>query len=70
MLNNFIKTYAESSQSYKYTTMIRHKGTVIAFAMDDQRRISYSILHLGGSLTDGADAANAQSPPPAPGTPA
>ncbi len=62
MLNNFIKTYADSSKSYKYTTMIRHKGTVIALAMDDQRRIHYSILDLGGGLTDGADAANAKSP--------
>lgn len=44
MLNNFIKTYAD--RPYNHTTLVRHKGTVIAFAMDNQRRIYYSLLAL------------------------
>ncbi len=44
MLNTFIKTY--SNRSYKHVTMVRHKGTVIAFALDSERRIFYSVLDL------------------------
>lgn len=42
----FTKTYnlPEAQASFKYTTMVRHKGTVIAFSMDDQRHIYYSVL--------------------------
>jgi hypothetical protein len=46
MLEKFIKSY---SGTYRHTAMIRHKGMVIAFAMDNQRRIFYSILDLGGN---------------------
>ena len=46
MFDNFSKTYAD--RTYKYTTLVRHKGTVIAFAMDDRRRIVYSVLDLTG----------------------
>jgi hypothetical protein len=48
MLKNFIKTYPEPKDGvdYKYTTMVRHKGTVIAFAMDSEQRIWYSVLDL------------------------
>ncbi|MFH7243138.1 MAG: hypothetical protein ACHWZW_09845 [Spirulina sp.] len=35
--SSFIKSY--SDVAYQYTTLVRHKGTVIAFAMDDHRRI-------------------------------
>ncbi|MGI0494679.1 LamG-like jellyroll fold domain-containing protein [Alkalinema pantanalense CENA528] len=42
--DNFVKTYNHSR--YQYTTTVRHKGTVIAFAMDDKRRIYYSVLDL------------------------
>lgn len=42
--DSFIKTYAD--KTYKYTTTVRHQGTVIAFAMDNQRCIYYSILDL------------------------
>jgi hypothetical protein len=44
MLNAFIKTY--SNRTYKHVTMVRHKGTVIAFALDSERRIFYSVLDL------------------------
>ncbi|MCG3154872.1 MAG: hypothetical protein DKINENOH_01468 [bacterium] len=44
MLNTFIKTY--SNRTYRHVTMVRHKGTVIAFALDSERRIFYSVLDL------------------------
>jgi prefoldin subunit 5 len=46
MLDNLIKTYPHPTGTYKYPAMIRQEGTVIAFAMDDQRRIYYTILDL------------------------
>ena len=39
-----VKSY--SDRTYLHTTMITHKGTLIAFAMDDQRRILYTVLDL------------------------
>jgi Concanavalin A-like lectin/glucanases superfamily len=44
----FLKTYESSAtkHSFKYTATVRHKGTVIAFAMDDQQRIYYTVLDL------------------------
>jgi hypothetical protein len=44
----FTKTYSlpAAQASFKHTTMVRHKGVVIAFAMDDQRHIYYSVLDL------------------------
>ncbi|MDJ0518619.1 MAG: hypothetical protein QNJ74_20965 [Trichodesmium sp. MO_231.B1] len=38
------KTYAD--RSYKHTEMVTHKGTPIAFAMDDRRRLFYAVLDL------------------------
>jgi hypothetical protein len=42
----FTKAYSlpVSQASFKYTTVVRHKGTVIAFAMDNHQRIYYSVL--------------------------
>ncbi len=60
MLNNFIKSY--SDRTYKYTTLVRHKGALIAFAMDDRRRIAYTLLDLQPSPQTSAEAANARSP--------
>ena len=34
---NLTKVY--SDRKYVFTTTVRHQGTTIAFAMDDQRRI-------------------------------
>jgi len=42
VLSNLTKTY--SGNTYKYTTLLRHKGTLIAFTMDDRRRIHYAVL--------------------------
>ncbi len=44
MLNTFIKTYG--TRNYKHVTLVRHKGVVIALALDDARRIFYSVLDL------------------------
>ena len=44
------KTY--SDHNYLYTTMVRHNGTVVAFAVDDQRCIYYSVLDLDSVSSD------------------
>ena len=46
-IDNFVKTY--SDENYQHTTMVRHKGTVVALAMDNARHIYYSVLNLEGS---------------------
>ncbi|WP_433343361.1 LamG domain-containing protein [Micromonospora sp. CA-111912] len=35
-----------SDRKYVYTTLVRHQGTTVAFAMDESRRIYYSVLNL------------------------
>lgn len=35
-----------SDRTYTHTTMVRHQGTALAFALDDQRRIRYTVLDL------------------------
>ncbi len=42
-----IKKY--SDRTYQHTVMISHKGTPIAFAMDEQRRLFYAVLDLNDS---------------------
>jgi hypothetical protein len=49
MLEKFIKSY---SGPYKYTAMVRHKGVVIAFAMDDHRKIFYAALDMNSAPRD------------------
>jgi hypothetical protein len=46
VLDSFIKTYPGT---FVHTTTVRHNGTVVAFAMDDKRRIFYSTLNLSDS---------------------
>ncbi|NJL49517.1 MAG: LamG domain-containing protein [Leptolyngbyaceae cyanobacterium SM2_5_2] len=46
VLETFINRY--SDRNYRYPVLVRHQGTVIALAMDDQRRIYYSVLNLNG----------------------
>ncbi|MGW1978108.1 LamG-like jellyroll fold domain-containing protein [Streptomyces sp. NPDC001889] len=41
---SLVKIY--SDRTYTHTTMVRHQGTVIAFAVDDKRRIVYAVLDL------------------------
>lgn len=47
----FTRTYAD--RSYRFPTMVRHNGTVVAFAMDADRRVYYSVLDFspGGSMS-------------------
>ena len=40
-----IKSY--SDKTYKYTATVNHRGTVVAFTMDDQRQIYYAVLDMG-----------------------
>ena len=54
----FTKTYG--NRTYRHVTMVRHKGTIVALAMDSDRRIFYSVLdlqdavrHLLDALADG-----------------
>jgi hypothetical protein len=42
-----MKTY--SDRKYKYSAMVRHKGVVLAFAMDAGRRLYYTVLDLSRS---------------------
>ncbi len=44
MPDSFIRTYTD--RVYRYPAICRHKGTVIAFAMDEQRQIHYTVLDL------------------------
>ncbi len=47
LTQKFVKTYSAANQNtFKYTTMVSHKGTLIAFAMDDQRRLYYTVLDM------------------------
>ncbi|MFJ6658378.1 LamG-like jellyroll fold domain-containing protein [Streptomyces sp. NPDC091377] len=39
-----LKTYGD--RTYTHTTMVRHQGTALAFALDADRRILYSVLDL------------------------
>ncbi|BAZ24842.1 hypothetical protein NIES4073_57420 [Kalymmatonema gypsitolerans NIES-4073] len=45
--DNFLKTYTD--KTYKHTSLVSHKGTLISFAIDDQRRIYYSVLDLNST---------------------
>lgn len=47
---NFLKTYTD--RTYQHTTMVRHNGTVVSLAMDQQRRIYYSVLNLDDDKPD------------------
>ena len=39
-----IKSYAD--KVYTYTATVSHRGTIVAFALDDQRRIYYAVLDM------------------------
>ncbi len=46
LLDTFIKTYGD--RIYTHVTSLRHKGSLIALAMDATRRIFYSVLDMNG----------------------
>ena len=39
---NYLQTY--SDRAYRHTTMVRHAGVLIAFALDSKRHIHYTVL--------------------------
>ncbi|MCV6590661.1 MAG: LamG domain-containing protein [Marinobacterium sp.] len=43
-MDMLMKSY--SDKNYKYPVLVRHKGSVIGFAMDDECRIWYTVLDL------------------------
>ncbi|MFJ5927542.1 LamG-like jellyroll fold domain-containing protein [Kitasatospora sp. NPDC092948] len=43
-MQHLAKVY--SDRAYVHTTTVRHQGSTVAFAMDDRRRIVYSVLDL------------------------
>jgi hypothetical protein len=45
-------TKVYSDRAYKYTTTVRHQGMVVAFAMDADRHIYYSVLNLGDATEE------------------
>jgi hypothetical protein len=47
ILEAFAKTFVD--KAYQFTTMVSHKGVLIAFAMDSERHIYYSVLNLRSS---------------------
>ena len=48
-----LKTY--SDRTYVHTTLVRHQGTTVSLALDDTRRVFYSVLDLdsAGTSPDG-----------------
>lgn len=52
----YLRTY--SDKMYMHTTMVRHHGTMIAFAMDQHRRIYYAVLDLENQNQLAIDAKN------------
>ena len=60
----FVKTY--SDQKYRFPVMVRHNGVVLAFAMDDARRIHYTVLDFGPGGSMSMQDADHWSPNPRP----
>jgi len=50
IIDTFTKTY--SDRTYSYTTTVRHRGTVIAFALSNDRRIYYSVLDFNSNANN------------------
>jgi hypothetical protein len=59
LLDKFVRSYTD--KTYKYTTLVRHQGVLIGFAMDSDRRIYYAVLNLQAS-DDKQAPANSGSP--------
>ena len=58
----FVKTYADVN--YRFPTMVRHNGAVVAFAMDAHRRIHYTVLDFGAGGSTSTNDADHWSPNP------
>ena len=44
VLESFVKVYED--RAYRFPTLVNHGGTLVAFAMDDHRRIRYATLAM------------------------
>jgi hypothetical protein len=44
LLEKFVRSY--NNKTYKSTTIVRHQGVLVGFAMDSDRQIYYSALNL------------------------
>ncbi|WP_254552784.1 hypothetical protein [Kitasatospora sp. MMS16-BH015] len=44
-----LKTY--SDRKYLHTTLVRHQGTTVSLALDEDRRIFYSVLDFDAAVT-------------------
>ncbi|MFJ2744426.1 LamG-like jellyroll fold domain-containing protein [Streptomyces sp. NPDC087440] len=58
--NSRLKTY--SDREYVHTTLVRHQGTTIALAIDEDRRLYYSVLDLNGQATGAGSGRAAPAP--------
>ena len=50
IFDNLRKRYGD--RQYRYTQIIHHKGTVVAFAQDDSRKIHYAVLNFANASPD------------------
>ena len=60
MLDSFVRTYGDLS--YRFPVLVNHGGMVLGFAMDDSRRIYYSVLDLAHASSDLDSAAWSANP--------
>ena len=60
--DTFVRTYAD--EVYRFPTMVRHNGAVVAFAMDGHRRIHYTVLDFGPGGSTSVNDADHWSPNP------
>jgi hypothetical protein len=59
-----VRTYAD--RAYRFPTMVRHNGVVLAFAMDAGRRIYYTVLDFSPAGSTSPMDADHWSPNPDP----
>src|SRR4051812_37968885 len=50
--DTFVRSY--NDRGYKHVAVVRHKGTLLAFALDEQRRIVFSVLDPSRADRDAA----------------
>ena len=49
VLDTFVKTYGD--RHYRFPVLVNHGGVVVGFAMDELRRIHYTVLDLADATT-------------------
>src|SRR6478752_6732685 len=58
--DTFIRSYAD--RGYRHVALVRHIGTLLAFALDDQRQVVYSALDPTRGERDAAGWADEPKP--------